>query len=502
MATTRLLPADAILSVLPAAVARLKGRRTRPADRLYWNDPVAWLHDRVVFPEGERPTGYQEECLAAVAEYYRASGRAPHGAGKSSIAAWIFLWFVDTRNRAGADWKAITTAGSWGQLRNFLWPEIHKWERRIPSLHWREGSELLQMSVKLATGQASSIASNRPELIEGGHADEILFLYDEAKSIRPETYDATEGAFSGAGPGSGRHAFAWAGSTPGPPVGRFAEIHHHKPGLEDWWTRHITLDEGIAAGRITREWADQRAKQWGADSAVYLNRVLGEFAVEDADAVIPLSWLEAANDRWTLLDGAWEDFTCVATDVARYGDDRTVLARRHGNAIAELRASEKEETTATTGRVRGVLDAFGGGYAVVDVIGIGAGVVDQLREKGYTVVAFNASTRSQYLDRAGELGFLNRRSAAWWNLREMLDPSFEPVIALPPDDMLTGDLTTPTWRVTSGARIAVEGKDEIKKRIGRSPDYGDSVVMAFSLPEEQDQEGTVVWDEYTEISRY
>lgn len=98
------------------------------------------------------------------------------------------------------------------------------------------------------------------------------------------------------------------------------------------------------------------------------------------------------------------------------------------------------------------------GSITVDVIGLGAGVVDQLREQGYEVRAFNAGARSSYVDRSGELGFVNRRAAAWWNLRELLDPSFDGRIALPRDDMLPGDLTTPTWRISSGARIAIESK--------------------------------------------
>jgi hypothetical protein len=230
-----------------------------------------------------------------------------------------------------------------------------------------------------------------------------------------------------------------------------------------------------------------------------VNRVLGEFAVEDAQTVIPLSWLEAANDRWTDLAGGYAPFVNVGVDVARFGDDRTVLALRYGDAIADLRISAKEETTQTTGRVKAVLDGVPRGEAVVDVIGLGAGVVDQLREKGYRVVAFNAASRSQHLDRSGELGFINRRAAAWWNLREMLDPSFEPTIALPPDDDLTGDLTAPLWRMTSGARISVEGKDDIRKRLGRSTDHGDAVVMAFALPETDDYEGTVWYDDPVDI---
>jgi hypothetical protein len=115
---------------------------------------------------------------------------------------------------------------------------------------------------------------------------------------------------------------------------------------------------------------------------------------------------------------------------------------------------------------------------IVDVIGVGGGVVDRLRELKIAVVAFNASEATDHKDRSKELGFLNKRAAAWWRLREMLDPAFGPELALPPDDLLTGDLTAPHWFVRSGAKIQIESKDEIKKRLGRSPDSGDAVVQA------------------------
>jgi len=132
----------------------------------------------------------------------------------------------------------------------------------------------------------------------------------------------------------------------------------------------------------------------------------------------------------------------------------------------------------TVGRTRGILDRYGKS-ATIDVIGIGAGVVDRLREMGYNIKAFNSSEHTDRLDVSGELGFTNVRSAAWWNLRELLDPSSDSEIALPPDDLLTGDLVSPHWRIMSGGKIQVESKDDIKVRIGRSTDHGDAVVMAF-----------------------
>jgi hypothetical protein len=246
---------------------------------------------------------------------------------------------------------------------------------------------------------------------------------------------------------------------------------------------HVTLEDAIAAGRITREWADQRARQWGESSAIYVNRVLGEFHAGDEDSVIPLAWAEAAVERWHAWVAAGRPDAgrprTVGVDVASTGEDRTVLAVRSGPVITELRRFTREDTMATTGRVKALLDGDDSRTAVVDVIGIGTGVVDRLREQQTRVVAFNASRGSKAIDSTREFGFANRRSEAWWTLRQALDLSGDPDICLPDDEMLLGDLSAPKWIVTSGGKIQVESKDEIRKRIGRSTDDGDAVVMAF-----------------------
>jgi hypothetical protein len=454
----------------------------------YYDDPVAFARDCINWGGGDGLTFYQEEVLGALPGRKREAVRGPHGLGKSSLSAIAVLWFALTRDAAGVDWKVVTTAGSWHQLTSYTWPEIHKWAGKLRWDKVRDGrpfsraNELQNLNLKLSCGAAFAAASANAALIEGAHADSLMFVYDEAKAIPAGTFDACEGAFSSAGEG-GTEAFALALSTPGQPQGRFYDICRHMPGYEDWHPVHVTLDDAMAAGRITAEWADQRARQWGTESAIYQNRVLGEFYASDEDSVIPLAWAEAAVARWHAWDEAGRPEPgrprTVGVDVARTGQDRTVLAVRNGPVITELRRSVKEDTMQTTGRVKGLLDADDSRTAVVDVIGIGAGVVDRLREQHAKVVAFNASRGSKAKDSTREFGYANRRSEAWWTMRQALDPSGNPDIALPDDEMLLGDLSAPQWKVTSGGRIQVEGKEDIYKRLGRSTDDGDAVVMAY-----------------------
>jgi hypothetical protein len=452
------------------------------------HDPAGFAQEAIAWSPGQGLTAYQAEILQQLPLRQRLAVRGPHGLGKTAVNAIAVLWFAFTRDAAGVDWKAATTAGAWRQLEHYLWPEIHKWARRLrwdllnrPPLN--ERTELLALKLKLRHGAAFAVASDQPSLIEGVHADSVLYVFDESKSISADLFDAAEGAFSAARADGLPEAFAIAQSTPGEPAGRFYELHKRQPGLEDWWVRHVTLEEAVAAGRVAGDWAVQRGRQWGTRSALYLNRVLGEFAAADEDGVIPLAWVEAAVDRWR----TWDEHgrpdgdrpRVVGADIARSGADQTVLALRAGWVIEELRHTHLEDTMMTTGRIRGLLDARHGMRASVDVIGIGAGVVDRLREQRYPVEAFNAAEGTRRKDRSGELGFTNVRSAAWWAMRELLDPATGDPVALPPDDLLIGDLTAPHWRVLSGGRIQIESKDDLRKRLGRSTDTGDAVVQAF-----------------------
>ncbi len=411
------------------------------------------------------------------------TGRSMIPTHNSFSGAILVNWFATTRDLMGKDWKIITTASAWRHLEVYLWPEIHKWAGRIDfetlgRAPFKKNAELMDLRLKLSHGAATAVASNQPERIEGAHAEELLYLLDEAKIVPPGTWDSIEGAFSNAGPDVADNAYAFAMSTPGAPSGRFYDIHRRAPGYEDWWTRSVTLEEAIESGRISRAWAEQRAAQWGRDSAVYANRVLGNFHASDEDAVIPLAWLEAAIERWHEWDRAGRPEQggplWTGTDVGRGGDE-TVLAHRDGAALW-LEGHRSRDTMSTVGLLQGAA-----GRPIIDVIGVGAGVYDRAREVGLRAVAYVGSGKSTVRDRSRKFGFTNIRSAAYWNLRELLDPGFEPVLMLPPDDLMISDLTTPTWSVTTGVppKIAIMKKEDVVAKLGRSPDRGDAVAMSM-----------------------
>lgn len=437
---------------------------------------------------GATPTPYQEEILFHFVQDKRVAVRAPHGVGKSCLSSWAVGWLMGT-TPPDVDVKVITTAGSWRQLTHFLWPEITKWTLKANwaklGVQVRPGRELLTLSWRLPGKEAFAVASDNPGLIEGAHATVVAYIFDESKVISDDTFDAAEGAFSQEGI-EGKEAYALATSTPGDKLGRFYDIHSRKPGLRNWWTKHITLQEAIDANQIGEKWANEKKELWGEDSEVYQRRVLGEFASSGESTVIPLSWIEESNELYLAWEESGEELTgeeAIGCDPARFGEDRTTVCTFRDFIVTSLQSMAKMDTMAIANYLMEMDKAQKKRFGI-DVIGLGAGVVDRMREKNFSVIGVNVSEVSGWTDVSGELEFLNLRSALWWFMREYLDPQLPRGIRilLPPHDDLTTELTRPTWKEVGRGMIKVEGKDEIRKRLkGKSTDHADCIMIALYI---------------------
>jgi hypothetical protein len=206
-------------------------------------------------------------------------------------------------------------------------------------------------------------------------------------------------------------------------------------------------------------------------------------AREDDDwQVIPTNWVLTANERWH-KGKENKPLSAIGLDVARGGRDDTVFAPRHGNWFDELTVVPGRDTPdgpSVAVLAAGMLreDAV----VAVDTIGIGADAETALKNAGLPYEAMNGAEKASGHTRDGNFSFYNHRSEMWWRMREALDPDYGLEVALPPDPKLQADLTAPTYSVRPGQppKIYVEGKQDIIKRLGRSPDRGDAVVYAWN----------------------
>lgn len=211
----------------------------------------------------------------------------------------------------------------------------------------------------------------------------------------------------------------------------------------------------------------------------------GNFMAVRADdpwQVIPTQWVVAAQARWK--EDGWRQLqmTAAGLDIGA-GRDETVLAMRYGGWYAPVQTVKGEAAKDPSHAAAMVVKYRKHGCPIVVDVGGGFGGASLVlfKENGIAHRAFNGAGRSTAKTRDGKLGFINKRAEAWWRFREELDPDQEggSVVALPPDPQLRADLTAPTWEHRTNG-IQVEAKEDIKKRLGRSPDRGDAVVMALS----------------------
>lgn len=444
----------------------------------YTNDPISWAWDRL----GVRLWSRQRDIAMSVCHNRRTAVRSSHGAGKSFLAAVLACWWIDTHPPGTA--MVISTAPSYDQVHGVLWENIRELHAKgsLPGEVQRSDRWLDDQGKLVGFGRRPP--DHADSAFQGYHRRYVLVILDEAGGIPAWLWTAAEALTTG------EDCRVIAIGNPTDNASHFARLR----SMGTWATSKIsTFETPNFTGEIdelpedmryvlpSRTWQEDALTQWGEKSALYQVRVLGEFADSD-DGLIPLSWVAQANLRWH----AWKDaggqevggrriFGC---DPAWLGEDHTAIAMREGDVIREIRRYSKMDTTQTAEILMKAL-LFPKSVSVVDVIGIGAGVVDVLRANHQNVIAFNASKPTKHRDSSGQWGFPNLRSASWYNMRELLDPALKATLALPEDDLLAGDLTTPHYGPATGAKILVETKDEIRKRLNRSPDTADAVALSL-----------------------
>ena len=225
---------------------------------------------------------------------------------------------------------------------------------------------------------------------------------------------------------------------------------------------------------VSDDFVDEMRLRYGEESNAFRIRVLGEFPLADDDTIIPFHLVEAATQRDVMHD---EDATTIwGLDVARFGSDKTVLAKRQGNVITEVKGWQGLDLMQTVGRVKAEYDGLPSHLRpreiMVDVIGMGGGVVDRLRELGLPVRGINVAESPSMGDT-----YTNLRAELWFRMRGWLEQRGS---KLPKNEQLIAELTSIRYSFASSGKMKAESKDEMRKRGLASPDFADAVCLTLA----------------------
>jgi len=422
-------------------------------------DPVFFVRKVL----GGNPWEKQEEILEAVRDYRRVAVRACHGIGKTKVAAWAVMWFLYCFKNS----KVVTTAPTWHQVENLLWREIRDIHA---SSKYPLGGKILQTQIELDKQWfAIGLSTDRPERFSGVHAEHILLVVDEASGVSQVIYDAAEGYLTT--PGAKLLLIGNPTQLSGEFYNAFRSPLYYKIHISAFDSPNLRAGKVIRPYLVTPEWVEEKRQKWGEDSPLWYSRVLGEFPEQGDDTLIPLAWIEAAQQRWYEIEPG--EPVELGVDVARYGTDTSVIVMRKGNKVEIVAKLQKQNTMEVAGAVVQALRQTGAKVAKVDVVGLGAGVVDRLKEQCYPVQEMNAGEGAQDNER-----FVNKRAEWYWALRERFQAGD---IAIPPDDELASQLASIKYKFDSRGRVQIEGKEDMRKRGLSSPDLADAVMLAFAV---------------------
>jgi len=436
----------------------------RQAALRYRNDPVFFVRTAL----NGNPWEKQEEILRSVAEYRRTAVRSCHGIGKTRVASWTAVWFLCTHPSS----RVITTAPTWFQVKTLLWNEIASIHEQAP---WPLGGSLTTTEWRIgpdwfAIGQST----NKPERFQGHHAEDILLICDEASGIAQPIYEASEGFLTSAG------SRLLLIGNPTQLAGEFYDAFHsprkrqlyNTIAVSAFDTPNLQAGQTIRPYLITPEWVEEKRLLWGEESPMWAARVLGDFPRQGSDTLIPLAWIEAAQWRWHETEPDDEDVV-LGVDVARYGTDATVIMERRGLRASVWQELRSMDTMRVTGAVVKGFRETNASAAHVDVIGVGSGVADRLKEQEYAVAEMNGAEKPR-----DTKSYQNARAEWYWLLRERFRTG---EIAIDPDDdVLAGQLASMKYKYMSNGKLLIESKDDMKARGLPSPDRADALMYAFA----------------------
>lgn len=426
-----------------------------------WGEPGTLLENE------DGPDDWQVEVLEAlsqgsvnVQEALQIAVASGHGIGKSALVAWILLWFISTRTHP----QIPVTANTKQQLETKTWRELAKWHKLARNSHWFSWTATkFYYKSHPETWFAAAIpwSEEKSEAFAGTHEENVLIIFDEASLIADAIWEVAEGAMTTPG------AFWVVFGNPTRNTGRFRECFRK---FRHRW-RRFQIDSRTAKKADT-SWADRCIQDYGEDSDFVRVRVKGQFPRASSAQLIPEDLVDRAYGK-ALGDHQYK-FAPVAlgVDVARYGDDASTIYKRQGLASWRLGRWRNVDTMFLADKVTHFIHSEKPDEVFIDVGAMGPGVIDRLRQLGYQVVEVNfgsAPSDERYKD---------KRTEMWFGILDWLKSGG----VLPEVQDLRDDLISPEYAYTPGGKMALERKEDMKKRGLPSPDDGDGLALTFAYP--------------------
>lgn len=456
------------------------------------DDPLAFV--LYVFPWGQQgtplehfpgPRKWQRQILSDLRDHIKqnngkvdfdtarlaiASGR---GIGKSALVSWLTIWMLSSRIGS----TTIVSANSEAQLRSVTWAEITKWLAMSLNSHWFEIAatrimpakwltELVERDLKKGTRywsvEGRLWSEENPDAYAGVHNfDGVMLIFDEASGIPDSIWSVSDGFFTENTP----HRFHLAFSNPRRNTGYFYETFHSKRAF--WQTRVIDARDVEGTDKNLYQ---RIIDEYGPDSYQASVEVYGNFPSEGDDQFIGSNLVDDAMKRTPARDATAP--IVIGVDPARFGADATVIAVRQGRDILELRRHRGADTMEVAGHVIDAIEEFKPALVCIDEGGLGAGVVDRLKEQRYKIRGVNFGNKAKNQTMWG-----NKRAEMWGAMRDWLKTGH-----IPTDRFLKTDLISPRTKPDSKGTLFLESKKDMKARGLASPDAADAIAVTFAFP--------------------
>lgn len=446
----------------------------KPLEFSYFQYP--WQQEGTILENEEGPDNWQAEVLDYIGKSMKESAeshgkptyvaiRSGHGIGKGCLSAHIIDWFKSTRPFP----QIVVTANTKPQLETKTWRELAKWQGLAKNRHWFKHTATANYHIAHKdTWRANMLpwSKEKSEAFAGTHEKHVLFIFDEASAIDDIIWEVSEGAFTEPG------ALWVVLGNPTKATGRFSDCFK-KDNIKNggrWKTWEI---DSRSVKRTNKETINELIKTYGEDSDFVRVRVLGKEPRAGAMQLIGDYLVQEAAGRVIHPSLYMAQPKILGVDVARSGLDASVIIKRQGYASFDLEKFSIPDSMQLASVVARRIESWKPDAVFIDEVGIGAGVVDRLRQLKHEVIGVNGSRI------AGERQkYFNKRTEVWLLMKEWLERGG----SIPNDKELKEDLVAPEYGFDNQDRWQLERKEDVKERLGRSPDCGDALALTFAEP--------------------